>query len=110
MAINEPHAKRGGWLKNDNPTGDPSAAPRCGAKTRKGTPCCCPAMRNKQRCRLHGGSSTGPRTERGLARSKRANWKHGLYSAKAKMEAKLLRQLLQECRKQCNDISAKRVS
>ncbi len=36
MAKDEPHAKRRGWLKNGNPAGDPSTAPRCGAKTRKG--------------------------------------------------------------------------
>src|ERR1017187_9017507 len=109
MAINEPHAKRRGWLKNGNPAGDPSTAPRCGAMTRNGAPCKGPALHNG-RCRMHGGTSTGPRTKRGLARSKRANWKHGLYSAKAKMEAKLLRRFLLECREQCSDISAQRVS
>jgi hypothetical protein len=31
--------------------------------------------------RMHGGTSTGPRTPEGLARSKRAAWKHGRYSA-----------------------------
>ena len=34
-----------------------------------------PAMRNG-RCRMHGGTSTGPRTLEGLARSRRAHWKH----------------------------------
>ena len=34
-------------------------AARCGAKTRVGTPCQCPAMRGCKRCRLHGG--TAPR-------------------------------------------------
>jgi len=46
------------------------------------------------RCRMHGGASTGPRTPEGLARSRRANWKHGLYSQKAKVEWRLLRELL----------------
>jgi hypothetical protein len=105
MAINEPHAKRRGWLKNGNNPGDPSIAPRCGAKTRKGTPCKGPAMRNG-RCRMHGGASTGPRTGPGLARSRRANSKHGRYSAKAKLEAKLLHKLLRECRERCRDITA----
>ncbi|MDP1574152.1 MAG: HGGxSTG domain-containing protein [Coxiellaceae bacterium] len=33
-------------------------APRCGAKTkrRNGAPCMAPAVRGKQRCRIHGGS------------------------------------------------------
>jgi hypothetical protein len=105
MAINEPHAKRCGWLKNGNPPGDPSTAPRCGAKTRKGTPCKGPAMRNG-RCRMHGGASTGPRTQAGLARSRQANSKDGRYCAKAKLEAKLLHQLLRECREHCREIKA----
>ncbi len=46
------------------------------------------------RCRLHGGKSTGPRTPEGLARARRANWKHGLYSAEAKAEWRLIRWLL----------------
>jgi hypothetical protein len=103
-ANNEPHAKRRGWLKNGNPTEDPSTAPRCGATTRKGAPSRGPAMHNG-RCRMHGGASTGPRTEAGLAHSRRANWKHGWYSAKAKLEAKLLQQFLRECRAQCRDIT-----
>jgi hypothetical protein len=28
---------KSGWLKNDNPPGNPSNAPRCGAKTRRQT-------------------------------------------------------------------------
>ncbi len=76
---NQPHAKRRGWLKNANPPGDFSKAPGCGAKTRRGTACLCPAMRNG-RCRLHGGKSTGPRTAEGLERSRRARWKHGFCS------------------------------
>ncbi len=90
---NAPHVARRGWLKNGNPPGDPNSAPRCGAKTRKGTSCRQPAMKNG-RCRLHGGKSTGPRTPEGLERARRANWKHGLYSAEAKAERRLIRQLL----------------
>jgi len=90
-----------GWLKNNNPPGDPSAAPRCGAKTRRGEKCQAPAMANG-RCRMHGGASTGPRTAEGLARSQRARWKHGLYSAAAKAERRVLRQLLQDARSLCD--------
>ena len=43
--------------------------PKCGAKTRKGTPCKAPAVPGKKRCRMHGGASTGPRTAKGLKRS-----------------------------------------
>ena len=84
-----------GWLKNGNRIGDPSTAPRCGAKTRQGKKCQAPAMHNG-RCRMHGGSSTGPRTPEGLARSRRARWKHGLYSAEAKAEAYFFRKRMRE--------------
>lgn len=89
---NEPHAKRRGRLSNANPQG----APRCGARTRKGTPCGCPAVIGKKRCRMHGGLSTGPRTAAGLARSKQARWKHGGFSAEARQEAAHFRELLRE--------------
>jgi len=36
------------------------------------------------RCKFHGGLSTGPRTPGGLARSRRARWKHGFYSREVK--------------------------
>ena len=41
---------------------------RCGAKTRRGTACQRPANKTNGRCRLHGGASTGAKTEEGLAR------------------------------------------
>jgi hypothetical protein len=72
--------QRRGWLRNGNRPGDFLAAPRCGAKTRRGRPCRAPAMANG-RCRMHGGASTGARTADGLGRCRRANWKHGCRSA-----------------------------
>ena len=41
-------------------------APRCMARTRRGTPCQCPATKARARCRLHGGAkgSGGPKGER----------------------------------------------
>jgi hypothetical protein len=71
---------RRGWLRHGNPPGDYAKAPRCGARTRSGGCCRQPAMKNG-RCRMHGGLSTGPRTAEGLARSRRARWKHGFDSA-----------------------------
>jgi len=58
---------------------------RCGAKTRKGTACQRPANKRNGRCRLHGGASTGPRTEEGRARISEANLRHGRYT-KDKLE------------------------
>lgn len=78
----KPHEKRRGWLKNGNPPGDFTKAPRCEAKTRKGTPCQCPAMKNG-RCKLHGGKSTGPKTPEGIERIRQSHLKHGIYTKDA---------------------------
>jgi len=51
---------------------------RCLAKTRKGGACHKPALKNKSRCQLHGGRSTGPRTEAGRARISALHYKHGM--------------------------------
>src|SRR5215472_14391926 len=87
-------AKRG-WLRNGNVPRDLSNARPCGARTRSGGDCRAPAMSNG-RCRMHGGASTGPRTREGLARSRRARWKHGFYSAEAQAQRRLVRDLLRE--------------
>lgn len=41
---------------------------RCGARTRAGHPCRAPHVRGKKRCRMHGGLSTGPKTQAGRER------------------------------------------
>jgi hypothetical protein len=72
-------------------------SPRCGARTRSGTPCRSPAMSNG-RCRMHGGASPGaPKGERN------GMWKHGLRSAEAierrrrkAAEVRMLRQAIRE--------------
>ena len=92
-----PHVTRCGWLRNGNPPGDFSKTPRCGAKTRHGTPCNGRAMPNG-RCRLHGGLSTGPTTREGIERIRQAVTKHGKYSAKAKAERLNLKALLRDAR------------
>lgn len=49
---------------------------RCGAATRQGTPCKAPALDNG-RCKLHGGRSSGPKSEEGrqrIAAAQRARW------------------------------------
>ena len=42
--------------------------PQCGARTRSGHSCQMRVEQGKNRCRLHGGLSTGPRTPEGKAR------------------------------------------
>lgn len=58
---------------------------RCVAKTRQGTDCQRPANKKNGRCRLHGGASTGPRTEEGRDRISAANLHHGKFT-KDKLE------------------------
>jgi len=52
---------------------------RCGAKRRRdGKPCEAPGYSRNGRCRVHGGASTGPRTEEGKARMRIALTKTGV--------------------------------
>jgi len=61
---------------------------RCGAKTRKGKPCQAPAKQPVGRCRVHGGASSGPKTEDGLARLTAARTTHGRFTKKKRLAAK----------------------
>ena len=51
------------WLYGPNWQGQ-----RCEARTRRGTLCQRPGNKINGRCKLHGGRSTGPRTEEGVDR------------------------------------------
>ena len=93
-----PHEKRRGWLRNGNPPGDFTKSARCGAQTRRGTSCQCPAMANG-RCRLHGGCSTGPKSPEGIERIRRAVTKHGRYTKVAMRRARDSRKLIQNARR-----------
>ena len=75
--------------KNDE---QPHAKKRCGAKTRKGTPCLNWAMPNG-RCRLHGGKSTG------APKGNQNAFKHGMRSRAYTEQRKALMKLLREFRK-----------
>ena len=46
---------------------------RCGAKTRRGTPCQKPALHSKSRCQLHGGRGGAP------SGSANGNYRHGRF-------------------------------
>ena len=72
----DPMPQVGNRLRHGVEGGDPTTAPRCGARTRLGGPCEQPAMRNG-RCRMHAGKSTGPRTAEGLERLRAARTRHG---------------------------------
>ena len=68
--------------------GDQWEGVRCGAKTRSGSECRRPAYKVNGRCHLHGGASTGPRTEGGLESLTEARTKHGKFTKKKRAEAK----------------------
>ncbi len=86
-----------------NLTGDPNAAPRCGARTKRGGTCRQPGMPNG-RCRLHGGKSTGPRTAEGLARVKAARTTHGAFTAESRQLRALVRELRQRGKKLVEEV------
>lgn len=66
-------------------------SPRCGARTRNGTPCRSPAMANG-RCRMHGGKSPGAPIGNDHAR------KHGHHTADAIAERRELATLIRSMR------------
>ncbi|HLO78344.1 MAG TPA: HGGxSTG domain-containing protein [Magnetospirillum sp.] len=67
--------------------------PRCGARTRKGTPCQSPAVTGRKRCRMHGGADGS-----GAPAGNRNALKHGHYTAKAIEERRALVAFIRECR------------
>ena len=66
-------------------------ARRCLARTRKGTPCQSPCVRNKKRCRMHGARAGAPKGNTN-------NLKHGHYSAASKVSRKLVGAALRKMR------------
>lgn len=60
-------------------------AARCGAKTRSGFPCKSPSVRDRQRCRMHGG------TNQGAPKGNRNALVHGNRSAEAEAQLRTIR-------------------
>ena len=61
---------------------------------KSGTACQKSPLKGKNRCRLHGGLSTGPRTAEGRARIAAAHYRHGRRSKKfIEMRAKIWAEL-----------------
>ncbi len=81
------------WLYGPNWQGT-----RCEARTRRGTLCQRPGTKQNGKCRLHGGRSTGPTTEDGVARLVASKTTHGRTTkaerAKAKHRADVGRQVM----------------
>ena len=66
-------------------------APRCGARTRDGSPCRSPAVRGKRRCRMHGGAAGS-----GGQPGNRNALKHGMRTAEVAGLRQAVRELLAE--------------
>ncbi|QDM41347.1 hypothetical protein C0V74_10075 [Altererythrobacter sp. TH136] len=64
------------------------SAPRCLARTRSGTECQSPAIKGRNRCRMHGGQSPG------APKGNNNALKHGRYSADTLLLAAELRSIL----------------
>jgi hypothetical protein len=70
------------------PVAQMNDAPRCGARTRSGASCRCPAMPNGK-CRIHGGLSPG--APRGAANG---SYRDGYWTREAVEERKFIRSLV----------------
>lgn len=92
MPGEKPAADRSGPLRNGNPRRDLRTLPCCGARTRAGLSCRQPAMRNG-RCRMHGGASTGARTEAGRDVLRAKATTHGFHTAEGKHFFRLIHAL-----------------
>jgi len=102
----KPCAKHKNSQKTSNPPWSFMKAPRCGAKTRKGTPCMSPSMKNG-RCRMHGGKSTGPKTPEGIERIRQAHIKHGRYTKEAIAQRREFNALMRTWRNTLKEINGK---
>ena len=66
-------------------------SPRCGARTRSGTPCRSPAVQGKRRCRMHGGAIGS-----GARPGNRNALRHGRYTRELIEFRQMMRELLRE--------------
>ena len=73
---------------------------RCGAKTRRGSPCQSPAVSGKRRCRMHGGAKGS-----GAPTGKRnGNYRHGRYTAESVSSLRLIRAWARIARAAADDL------
>ena len=68
-------------------------SPRCGARTRRGTHCLSPAVRDKRRCRMHGGAQGS-----GAPKGSQNAFKHGHSTLKTKLHRNTVKTFMMECR------------
>ena len=66
-------------------------SPRCGARTRHGSPCRSTALKDRKRCRMHGGAKGS-----GAQAGNRNALKHGRYTRELLEFQRSIRELLRE--------------
>jgi hypothetical protein len=81
--------------KQTPPTLPMHLSARCGARTRRGTPCRQPAVTGRKRCRMHGGAD-GIGGQPGNSNA----FRHGRYTADAIARRREVAALLRACREQ----------
>ena len=81
-----------GARPDDGAIGRMLASRRCGALTRSGGLCRAPAMKDKLRCRKHGGA-----VGVGAPKGNRNARKHGLYAAAERAEHRRIMDFVREC-------------
>jgi hypothetical protein len=74
-------------------------SPRCGATTRSGVSCQAPAVRGKQRCRMHGGASGT-----GAPKGNRNALKSGLHTRAMIEQRRAVSALLQRSRQMLGEL------
>lgn len=68
-------------------------SPRCGARTRKQSPCLSPAVRGKNRCRMHGGAKGS-----GAPKGNQNALTHGYTTSEYRLFRKKIQKELKEAR------------
>lgn len=81
------------------------AAPRCGARTRAGTPCRSPAIHGRSRCRMHG-CGGGRERRSGAPRGNRNAWKDGFWSAAARARRREMTAFIRAMERSVAEIAA----
>jgi glucans biosynthesis protein len=84
-------------------TGPMRSSPRCGAKTRRGTPCASPAVRGKKRCRMHGGAAGS-----GAPRGNKNALKTGFFTAEKLAMRRQFRQVMRATKKLTQEMRSAR--
>lgn len=85
-----PYSAQGGFMSMFLTCGGRISCLQCSAQSKRtGQQCRAPAIAGKNKCRFHGGKSTGPKTTEGRMRCAQARIIHGKETNKARTERTL---------------------